>query len=154
MSIGQLIPNNPLTLAPGADNGDFDSFYNSNPGDGVNYPLTYTIRLFMLDDNGQEVGDDISITYSYTPANFSNTNFTLEDLGVVMHSTVVSESIEFTFKSSIDYKIYDLSGRLLDSVKSNAGYFSQNVSTLNTGHYILLFNDSNGRQTKARFFKK
>ncbi len=154
MSAGQFIPNNPLTLAPGADNNDFDSFYNSNPGDGVNYPLTYTIRFFMLDDNGQEVGDDIAITYSYTPANFSNSNFTLEDLGIVLHSTVVSEFIDFTFKSSVEYRLYDLNGRLLETKKVNAGNYSHNVSDLNAGHYILAFGDKTGKQSKTRFFKK
>lgn len=154
MSIGQNIPNNPLALAPGADNGDFDSFYNSNPGDGVNYPLTYAIRFYMVDDNGQEVGDDISITYSYTPANFSTSNFSLEDLGILLHSTVVSESLRFTFNTNVSLSIYDISGKLVDAVNPKAGEYNYHVSGLSSGNYILLFNDNKGRQTKARFYKK
>jgi len=154
MSLGQTIPNSPLELAPGEDNGDFDSFYNSNPGDGVNYPLTYTLRFYMVDNNDQEVGDDITITYSYTPENFSTSSFTLEDLGIVLHNTFVSETLNFDANNEISFRLFDINGREIDFYEANIGQHQYNMGHLSTGYYLISFRDNTGKQTQTRIQKK
>jgi hypothetical protein len=151
---GSTIPNSPRVLAPGADNGDFDYFSNTNPGNGVNYPMTYTIRFFMVDDNGQEVGDDITITYNYTPENFNTSDFSLKDLGVVLHNTVVSETLNFDSNNKVSFKVYDLNGRQLQVYDTNAGQHQINMSDLSTGYYVLMFKDNSGKQSHVRIQKK
>jgi hypothetical protein len=154
VSPGDTIPNNPIVLAPGADNGNFDYFSNTNPGDGINYPMTYTLRFFMVDDNGQIVGDDITITYNYTPANFSTSNFSLEDLGITLHNTLISQTLNFDTNQNISFKVFDINGREINSSKVNAGQHEYNMSQLNSGHYVLVFNDNSGRKTQVRIQKR
>jgi hypothetical protein len=152
--VGQTIPNNPIQLAPGADNGDFDSFYNADPGDGMNYPISYTFRFYMVDDNDQEVGDDIVITFNYTPESFSTVGFAPQDLGVELDSTIVSEYLDFNFDTKVSFSLIDLSGKIIEDIHYISGAYQHNVSKLSSGQYILIFKDEKGRQAQARFYKK
>lgn len=152
--VGQIIPNNPVVLAPGEDNGVNDSFYNSDPGDDENYPIEYTLRFFMVDENEQEIGEDISITYSYTPETFSNREYTLEDLGVTLHNTLITESLNFDTNSNMSFKIYDLNARRLDVYNVNPGQHQYNMSDLSSGYYIIIFENPTGRQSQVRVQKR
>ncbi len=154
VSPGDTIPNTPIVLAPGADNGNFDYFSNTNPGDGANYPMSYTLRFFMLDDNGQEVGDDITITYNYTPENFSTSNFSLKDMGVTLHNTSVSETLNFDASQDISFRVFDLNGRQIISHEAKVGQHQYNMSVLSTGNYVLVFRDRSGRTSHVRIQKK
>ena len=154
MSEGQMIPNAPKELAPGEDNGDFDSFYNSDAGDGVNYPITYTLRFFMVDGQEQEIGDDITITYSYTPENFSISDLSLKDLGITLQNTVISETLDLKIDNKISFKLFDLNARLINNHTVNSGIHSFNMSNLNSGYYLLVFKDSLGRKSQIRVLKK
>lgn len=154
ISEGQTIPNEPIVLAPGEDNGNFDSFYNSDPGDDENYPISYTFRFFMLDDEGNEVGDDITITYNYTPENFSTSNFSLEDLGITLQNTVVSESLVFNSNNKVSFTVYDINGRHVKRFNGNSGQHRISLADLSTGHYILRFEDDLARQVQVRIQKK
>lgn len=154
VSPGQTIPNVPVELAPGADNGNFDSFYNSNPGDGVNYPLSYTFRFFMVDDTGNEVGDDVTITYNYTPENFSTNDFSLADLGITLENTVVSDNLNFIANTDISFEVYDMIGRAIGDYSFKAGQHQVNMSDLSSGNFILIFEDDSGKQSQVRIQKR
>lgn len=154
MSVGQNIPNNPLDLTPGEDNGNFDSFYNSNPGDGVNYPISYTIRFYMLDDNDQEVGDDIEVTYNYTPENFSNRGFEPKDLGINIKNTIIDEFFNFSANEPISFSLVDISGKKVLSRNLNAGEHQENFSNISNGNYIVVFKNNNGQQSSLRIVIK
>lgn len=154
VSAGQTIPNTPIVLAPGDDNGDFDSFYNSDPGDGINYPISYTFRFFMLDDNGNEVGDDIVVTYNYTPANISTRSFDLGDLGITLENTVVTDYLYLNTENSLHIKIFDLTSKLVKDVTLNSGSSSVEFSSLNAGYYLAQFTDETNRTATVKILKK
>jgi hypothetical protein len=151
---GETIPSNPISLAPGADNGNFDSFYNSDPGDGANYPITYQIRFFMIDSSGNEVGDDIAITYNYTPENFSTRNFDLSDLGISMQNTVVQDYLILNTESNVTLRIFDLNSKLIKSLTTKNGTNSIDLSNLSTGYYISQFTSSNNKTATVKILKQ
>jgi hypothetical protein len=150
---GQSYPNNPITLSPGADNGPNDYFSNTNPGDGANYPIEYVLRFYTVDESGVEVGNDLTVTYQYSP-NVNTTEFNLEDLGITLHSTVVTESLNFDTSKEVSFKVYDINAREIDSSDANIGQHQYNLSDLSSGHYIVVFNDKAGRKTQVRIQKK
>ena len=53
--------NDNTMLDPGESMGFGDHFYNTDEGDGTNYPLEYVFKFFELNGNG----DPITITYRY-----------------------------------------------------------------------------------------
>lgn len=150
---GQTIPNAPIALAPGQDNGNFDYFSNTNPGDGTNYPMEYVLRFYMVDNNGAEVGNDITITYKYSP-NIGTDEFDLKSLGVTLQNTLISETLNFDSNKSISFDVYDMNARKINSYKLNSGQHQVNMRDLSTGFYILIFKDNSGRQSHVKIQKK
>lgn len=151
---GQSYPNNPVTLAPNSDNGLNDYFSNTNPGDGQNYPLEYVLRFYQVDDNGQEIGSDITVTYQYTPDNFSNDEFDLEDMGITIQNTIVNEHMKLDSKINARFNVYDVNSRLIDTFQFNQGQHNFDMSKLNAGNYFLVFVDQVGRKSYARIQKQ
>lgn len=151
---GQSYPNNPVTLAPNSNNGANDYFSNTNPGDGVNYPLEYVLRFYQVDDNGQEIGSDITITYEYTPENFSKEKFDLEDMGISIQNTIVKDHLKLDSKTDAQFKVYDVNSKLIDSYQFNPGQHNFDMSKLNAGNYFLVFVDQGGRKSYARIQKQ
>jgi len=154
VSSGSTIPNSPIVLAPGEDNGNFDYFSNSNPGDGENYPMTFTIRFFMLDGNDVEVGDDITITYNYTPENFSVNQFDLNDMGITLENTVVEDFLNLNLEKKISIDIYDLNAKRIENYNLTSGQHELNMSNLQNGYYFLKFSDQNNRNTTLKILKR
>ena len=151
---GQSYPNNPVALAPNSDNGLNDYFSNTNSGDGVNYPLEYVLRFYQVDDNGQEVGNDITVTYEYTPENFSNEDFDLENMGISIENTLVNDYLKLNSQTNAQFKVYDVNSKLIDSYRFNQGQHSFDMSKLNAGNYFLVFFDQKGRKSYARIQKQ
>ncbi len=48
-------------IDPGVTTDYGDHFYNTDPGDGTNYPIEYVFRFFELNGNG----DPVTFTYRY-----------------------------------------------------------------------------------------
>ncbi|MBS3739379.1 MAG: T9SS type A sorting domain-containing protein [Psychroflexus sp.] len=151
---GQSYPNNPITLSPGTNNGPADYFSNTNPGDGANYPIEYVLRFYTVDDSGNEIGNDITLTYRYTPETFSTSNFSLKDLGIVLHNTTVSETLNLDTNKKISLKLYSLNAKQIGVFDVNSGKHQINMSDLSSGHYIVIFEDNTGRQSHVRIQKQ
>ena len=154
INAGQTYPNTPIILAPGANNGSNDYFSNQNPGDGVNYPMTYVLRFFTVDANGNEVGSDITITYNYTPENFSTRNFDLSDLGIDMENTVVRDYLYLNTESPVSVKVYDLTSKLIKDIQLKNGRNSVEFSSLNAGYYFAQFTDEKNRTATVKILKQ
>ena len=154
VSPGETIPNPPVVLAPGEDNGTFDYFSNTNAGDGENYPITYTIRFYMIDEDGNETGDDITITYNYTPENFSTSDFSLSDLGIELQNTVVSETLNFSTLNNLEINIYDYKGKQVDQYNLKSGNHNINLSNYSVGNYVVKFTTELGKQSITKIVKR
>ena len=73
-----------VTIGPGDNQGDFDSFRNHNAGDGTSYPMDFEVKFFEVDNSGVEIGTPITITYRYDPA------LSIEDLNQVLKQVLNS----------------------------------------------------------------
>ena len=154
VSPGQTIPNELIVLAPGEDNGNFDYFSNTNEGDGENYPMTFTLRFFMLDAEGNETGDDITITYKYTPENFSTSDFSLGDLGIELQNTVVLETLNFNTRNNVTIDIFDFNGKQVDNYSLKSGNHNINLSNYSVGNYVVKFTTELGKQSITKIVKR
>jgi len=152
---GQSYPNNPINLAPNSDNGSNDYFSNTNPGDGSNYPMEFVLRFYQVDDNGQEVGSDFTVTYQYIPEGFSNDDFKLSDMGISIHNTLVRDRLRIeSSNNDTQFKLYDVNARLIKSYNINQGVNTFDLSSLKSGNYLLNFTDEQGRKSYARIQKQ
>ena len=151
---GQSYPNNPINLAPNSDNGPSDYFSNTNAGDGTNYPMEFVLRFYQVDDSGQEVGNDITVTYQYIPEGFSNDDFNLADMGISIHNTLVSDDIRIESTTNAQFQLYGLNARLIDTFNIGQGTNDLDLSDLSTGQYMLIFRDEQGRRSSTRILKQ
>ena len=65
VAAGNSYPDAPVVLAPNGVNGNFDHFYNANPGNGQIMDLVF--RFYQIDLGGNEIGNSITFTYRYNP---------------------------------------------------------------------------------------
>ena len=151
---GQSDPNNPINLAPNSDNGPSDYCANTNAGDGTNYPMEFVLRFYQVDDSGQEVGNDITVTYQYIPEGFSNDDFNLADMGISIHNTLVSDDIRIESTTNAQFQLYGLKARLIDTFNIGQGTNDLDLSDLSTGQYMLIFRDEQGRRSSTRILKQ
>lgn len=151
---GQSYPNNPINLAPNSDNGANDYFSNTNPGDGSNYPMEFVLRFYQVDDNGQEIGSDLTVTYQYIPEGFSNDDFNLADMGITIHNTLVKDYIKIESSTSAHFKLYDVNARLINSFNISQGTNNFDLSNLKSGNYMLTFTDKQGKKSFTRIQKQ
>lgn len=154
VSVGTTIPNSPITLDPGANNGPSDYFFNTDNGDGQNYPITYGLKFFTVDDQGVETGESINVTYNYTPETFSNVKFDMSDLGVTVVNTMVKEVLDFSNEEAIDFTIYSVNGRQMHSSSYKAGQHRIDFSNFATGIYLLSVKNEAGQTANLKLIKE
>jgi hypothetical protein len=151
--VGDTYPNDPIILGPGEDNGVFDYFVNTNPGDGVNYPMEYVLRFFTLNNNGDEVGDDITITYLYDPDPLSTSGFQLSDLGIELENTRVNQQISISSSTPAKMEVFNVLGKSLSLFEIGVGYNTFNMSDVSTGLLIAVFTSNDGRRAVTKLVK-
>lgn len=145
-----------LTIAPGAVNDINDKFFNMNPGDGENYPMTFEFGLYQYNtpDQDQTTGTKVlSFSYQYS-ATASTPNMTLQKLGVQVNNTLVSNEFSFTTNSTMSMELFDINGRNVASQNFSEGTNIYNVSGLNAGVYIARFTDKNNSSASIKIVKK
>lgn len=151
---GTSYPSAPVTIAPNSMDTGVNHFYNTNLGDGQNYPMDYIFRFYQVDAQGQEVGNAITLTYRYTSAlgisGFSNA---LTNMGVSLKSTTVHDQIELIISKNVQVTLYDMNGKILTQKAMLVGDQSLDVSNLSTGTYLLNFYTSSGQKASAKVIK-
>lgn len=144
---------NPVTLDQGESNGNFDHFFNNYAGNNTNNPVKYAFRFYEVDANGNEIGDLVSFSYTYD-SSLSSSTYSLENLGVVLNSSIITNDISFSTKENVTINVYDLNGKQIKSQNFAHGAHNLNASQLNTGVYLVKFNTLNGKQATTKIIKK
>ncbi len=151
---GTSYPSTPVTIAPNSMDTGVNHFYNTNLGDGQNSPMDFVFRFYQVDNQGQEVGNSIFLTYRYTNAlaiaSFSNA---LANIGISLKSTTVHDQIELAVSKNVQLEVYDLNGKIVAQKALLAGEQSLDVSNLSIGTYIINFNSSTGQKASAKIIK-
>lgn len=145
-------PNGIVVIPAGGTNPEFDKFQNDNLGDG-NFPMDYVWKFFQVDEEGNEIGESITFTYRFDP-NLSTVAHSLNAMGVTLKNTIGNNSIWFDSTASVNYQMFDLNGRAVQSVSFAEGSHQVGISQLTAGLYLLKFTDDQGRTATAKFVKK
>lgn len=148
---GDIYPSAPVTIAAGSTNGNFDHFYNSNPGNGQ--IMDFVFRFYQVDLSGNEVGNSISFTYRYNPNLAVDSFSALEAMGVRVNTTTLTNQLELTAAKNMQLDLVDISGKTVRSLPVVAGSQSIDVSQLCAGVYVAKFTTNEGASSSIKVVK-
>lgn len=141
ITIGQHFPPNAnyLEVLPGEQTPEGNHLANGEAGNGVD-PVEYVFRFYQIDTNGDEIGNDLTLTYKYDPL------LGLNDVNLLDVNVFNSSSNELTVEVAEEMvmKVYNLQGKLVKSEQLNIGTQQINMSNLSTQMYILHFENKSG----------
>jgi len=139
--IGNAYPDDSFVeIAPDAQTGPGNHLLNSEPGNGTDL-VDYVFKYYQIDQDGNEIGTPLTITYRYNPllgvADFNK-------LEVLISSTIIQNEMIVDTLEDLDLMVYDLQGRLVKNQKLNAGQQRINMSDLSPQVYIVNFKNVQG----------
>lgn len=142
---GNSYPNNPSIIEGNSSNGNFDHFLNNNTGNSQNQPINYVFKFYQVSVDGVEIGNSVTFTYRYSPV-LSTIGFNkLEDFGISLKNTLVTNSLEISTLKTAALDIYDLNGKLITDQKLIPGNHVLDLSHFSNGVYILNFKTEQGK---------
>lgn len=148
---GELYPSAPVTIAAGGTNGNFDHFYNSNPGNGQ--VMDFLFRFYQVDLGGNEVSNSITFTYRYNP-NLAVSSFSeLSSMGVQLASTTMANNLELTAAKNMQLELIDLAGKIVSTYAVQTGNNQLSVAQLSAGVYIARFTTTEGTSSTIKLVK-
>lgn len=139
---GNLYPANAVALEPGASNHPDDHFWNFNPGSG-NAPISYSFTVVEVDANGTPVEDLISFTYKYQPTASATDFEALQNMGITLGSTVVSNNLTVNANTAATLALYDVNGKKVKTVIISEGAQNVDLSAISNGVYFTEFTSGN-----------
>ncbi len=156
VTVGDILPlggtNDWTTLAPGETTFERnDHFYNTDVGDGVNYPIEYVFRFFEVDINGNEIGDSITFTYRY------DGTASIEDMaqvGYKLYPSVSSDFVNLVVNESVSARMFNTQGQFVKEYDFVSGSHIIDVSSLSSQLYYLILSNKQGQQSLAKIVVK
>jgi hypothetical protein len=130
-----------------------DSFKNYNAGDGTNYPMDYSFRIFTRDLNGNTVGSSFNLTYRYQgPLSIEQID-QLSLMGIKVLNTSVKNFIGLEITKPVQYSIINLQGQ---TIRNGELYNNTNIdlSIFQTGLYFINFKNQEGLTDTIKIYKK
>jgi hypothetical protein len=146
-------PNFPVTLDPEQSTGNFDHFWNTNLGDGIN-PVTYVLRFYQINDNGVEIGNDLTVTYRYDSTLGTNEFNNATDMGIEYPNTLIENEFVFSSIRNVQANVYGINGNRINSSSFQSGLNLIDMSTYATGLYFIVFEDIKGYKSTVKVQKK
>lgn len=148
---GDVLPlagsNNFTRIDPGVTTDYGDHFYNTDPGDGANYPLDYVFKFFEVDGSGNEINDPITFTYRY------DGTAAVEDIaqvGFELYPNVSSDFVNLKINENVSAQLINTQGQLIKQYNFNAGTHSIDVSSFSKQMYYLKLSNEQGQQSLAK----
>ncbi len=155
VSIGQMYPPGAPLLIPANSNigGDGQYFWNSDTGSGT-FPLDYSFRFLMVDANGAQIGSPINFTYRYNPNLDVKDYEKLEQIGIKLNSTFVSDELIIDATQVSKLSFFDLSAKKIIQKNINVGTNNINLENISKGMYIATFTTENGNVASIKIMIK
>lgn len=140
--IGESYPPNAdyVEILPGEQTLAGNHMFNADPGNGTNV-LDYIFRFYQIDTLGDEIGEDLTMTYRYDPL-LSVADVNALNVNVFSNST--SNEVTVEAQEELNLVIYDLQGRMVRNQKVNMGRSVINMSDLSSQMYVLHFENNRG----------
>ncbi len=136
---------NPFTLIdPGETVLQDDHMWNTDEGDGTNYPIEYVLKLYELNGNG----DPITFSYHYDPDWVSVEDFA--QVGYKLYPNVSSDLVNLKLEESVTAQLFNTQGQLIKQFNFDAGIHSIDVSSFSKQLYYLKLSNKKGQQSLAK----
>lgn len=154
VTIGGIYPDYQNVVVAGGNTLErADNLKNFNPGDGANYPMDHTFRIFTKDLAGTIVGPNFNITYRYQGPLSLEQKDKLSDMGVKVLNTSVTNYVGLEINKEVNYSLSSIQGQTILSGNA-ASNFNLDLSTLQTGLYFLMFQNNEGLADSVKIYKK
>jgi hypothetical protein len=142
ISIGQILPpgNDYVEILPGEQTGFGNHIYNSDPGNGSD-ALTYVFRYFQIDDSGNEIGEDLTVTYFYDPLLGLND---VNSLNFSVNATVVTDELVINTQEELTLQVFDILGKQVILKELSIGEQRISMSHLNPQMYVMQLTNNKG----------
>ena len=150
--VGDSYPpvNIPQVIEPGATTGQGNKmFYNEVTNPELS---NHVFRFYLLDDNGNDIGGDLTITYRYDPD--LGLDAVQAQLDITLETTVVKNTIALSSQEDATMQVYDINGRLMQTNEVVTGSQNIDVSGLSSQLYIVNFEGVNGKSQSIKILKK
>ena len=159
VSVNAVYPSNaslPISIAANSETPSTGyNMWNSNTGSGT-FPITYVIKYYLVNNGNAEYGTPVTITYKYDPNAVLGVNDVKNNQNsfAEIQTNVVNDNVEVISKENISYNLNTMEGRILLSGNLKNGKNSLDISTLNTGIYIIALKNSQGKIIARKIIKK
>lgn len=143
-------PGPPATIDAGDTTGEGNHLFNY--GESAEDILEYVCRFYQLDEAGNEVGDDLTVTYRYNP--LLSIDEVEAQAGISISSTILKNTLDFSAAQAGTLSLYDVQGRLVTTASFESGQQTVDVSSLSAQVYIASFRTVQGANQSIRLLKK
>lgn len=149
---GNLYPNNPVELAPGASNNPADHFVNTYPGEGG--PVTYKFTIVEVNAAEEIIQDNLlKFTYTYQPTTSVNDFTALKNMGITLGSTMVNTQLNVTANTAATLQLFDVNGKKVKEASINEGNQNLDLTALSSGMYFANFTTGDSKVSGIKIVK-
>lgn len=139
-------------IFPEETTGIGNHLYSNDPGNGVdNVNFVFTFKQYDGPQSTVEIGTPLTFTYRYNPTLGTGE---VKKVNLSIQSTVVSDQLVINASEPVNFKMFDVQGRLVKQAKFEAGNRIINVSDLNSQTYIVQFENNNGARKTSKILVK
>jgi len=137
----------PYQLAANASSEPHGNHFFNAASNGSN-TLDYVFKFKQLDDNGNEIGNSVTITYRYAPTASVNDDF-LKTFN--LYPTIIkNNTLNIQTSEKLDLNFINIQGKTLKQIKVDSNTKNIDVSNLNSGTFFILISNEKGEEA----FKK
>lgn len=156
-SAGGTVPNNPvygLTLAPGESNFDGDHFYLGSAVTNPAEDVVVNLGFIQVDNAGAQIGDPlVTFTYRYSPTAGTTDFAALQNMGISIKNTVVSNQLEFSATQNVKLELINMAGQVVKTENIKEGSQSADLSGLSAAVYFARFTNEDNKSSQIRIVK-
>jgi|GEM_PF-2364216 len=152
---GNAVPDSPtgLTLEPGESNPEGDKFQSIYAGDTPGEPVEYHMQIIQLDGEGNQIAIIKEFSFRYSPTGSVDDIAGLQNLGITVKNTVVSNLLEVDSAHNATLQIFDITGKLIKEAAIAEGGQAMDLSGLNAAVYIAKFTTADNKTAQIRIVK-
>ncbi|NDI97951.1 T9SS type A sorting domain-containing protein [Flavobacterium sp. LaA7.5] len=156
VSEGSTVPEdiNAAKISAGSHNPNADHFANAYAGDVAEQDVIYNMSLVQYNPDGTEGDVIMSFSFRYTTAAGIEDVTGLNNIGITLNSTVVTDNLDIDAKNDAKLEVYDLNGKLVKNTIIKSGTQSIDFSNLSSSIYIARFTNSENKVSQVKLVKK
>jgi len=151
VSAGSTYPNTPISLGANQNNGPSDYFVNLDAGNSTDYPISYNIKFYTVDNSGIATGEEVNITYNYNPQGLDNSEFSARKQIV---NTSIKSQLKLNLIDNSHLFIYNNLGQLMLDEQLVKSTKNLDLSFLKPGLYFVKLTNAQQQSDVIKIIKQ